>query len=103
MFYVVATSKFLIRNRLYAVARADIDKTTAPYTLRHYFATHLMEWGADLRIIQLLMGRARLDHTTAYLHLSRRHPHMVTSAKPLSVPRACSVSQGDKAIKLGSA
>src|SRR6476620_9698274 len=59
-----------------AARRVGITRKIGPHTFRHSFATELLEAGTDLRTIQLLMGHARLEDTTLYLHLSRRHLKM---------------------------
>jgi site-specific recombinase XerD len=64
-----------------AAQRSGIRKKIHPHTLRHCFATHLLEAGADLRTIQMLLGHRDLEETTIYLHLSQRH--LNATASPL--------------------
>ena len=75
------TPKVLWEACVVAAQRAGLRTRVSPHLLRHSYATHLLESGADLRTIQLLLGHAEVRHTVLYLHLSQRHLQAV--ANPL--------------------
>lgn len=76
--FVTAKGKRITRSLVWGLIKeyaksAGISKNISPHTLRHSFATHLLDHGADLRVIQEMMGHAHISSTDRYTHVSRTH------------------------------
>ena len=75
-----------------AAQAAQIPKRVGPHTLRHSFATHLLEDGVDIRVIQALLGHAKLENTAFYTRVATRTVRAVTS--PLDKLRMLRTAEG---------
>jgi integrase/recombinase XerD len=73
------STRHLHRVVVEAAQAAEITKRVGPHTLRHSFATHLLEDGVDVRVIQALLGHARLDTTALYTKVATRTVRTVIS------------------------
>lgn len=76
---VPISTRQLYRVVVEAAEAADIAKRVGPHTLRHSFATHLLEDGVDIRVIQALLGHAKLNTTAFYTQVATKTMRTVTS------------------------
>ena len=73
------TTRQLNRACHAAAQAAGIERNVSPHTLRHSFATHLLEQNVDIRVIQVLLGHAKLDSTALYTRVATKTIRQVTS------------------------
>ena len=82
------TTRQLYRVVRDTAAAVGIEKRVSPHTLRHSFATHLLEQGVDIRVIQVALGHSKLDTTARYAHVASKVLRDVTSPLDQLTPLA---------------
>src|SRR5204863_3055983 len=97
-FFVSPRGRRLARQQAWTTVKraarmAGLDARVTPHTLRHSFATHLLEGGADLRIVQELLGHASISTTQLYTHLTGERIREVYAR---AHPRACAIRDGSQ-------
>ncbi|QTD38767.1 site-specific integrase [Polaribacter batillariae] len=80
--------------------KANIRKTVTPHTLRHSYATHLLENGVDIRHIQLLLGHARPETTMIYTHVKRKDLMNIQNPLDVALQQTKNVNNNNRNIVL---
>ena len=83
--------------------KCGITKTISPHTIRHSFATHLLEGGTDLRIVQELLGHEDIETTEIYTHINKSHlKDLINNIHPLAKKHTGNMSISENKEKLGN-
>jgi integrase/recombinase XerD len=89
------SASYVQRTCQQLVVRAGLSKKATPHTLRHSFATHMLEAGVDLVTLQTILGHSSLNTTLRYLHIgTRRFQQLPSLLDRLMLPTAASIPEG---------